>query len=346
MASAAAAAGEGAGEGAGGDAATMSSALSERLALSHGLQMPAVGLGTYEMSGRTCERAVISAIQAWYRLVDTASMYGNERQVGAAVARSGVPRGELFISSKLYPTAGYQQTLDACARTLEQLGTPYLDLYLVHWPGGGAKARADVWRAMEELLASGKVRSIGVSNYMQRHIQEILDEPSFRHCPHVNQCELHPFCQWKELRSFCKSHGCQFMGYMPFGAHRLLPLCIACSVSCVVGLAARHHTANHTTCQPHYMIGGEGAPLLRQKVVREAAAAASACNSREVSEAQLLVKFVRSVGAVAIPRSRDAAHQAQNADVGLGVQLPPELMLTLEALEANKHYDWDPTDVP
>ena len=108
---------------------------------------------------------------------------------------------------------------------------------------------------------------------------------------------------------------------------------------------ARHHTTNHTAYTP-YIIGGEGAPLLREKVVREAAAAASAFSSREVTEAQLLVKFVRSVGAVAIPRSCDVAHQAQNADVGLDVQLPPELIPTLEALEANRHYDWDPTDVP
>ena len=126
--------------------------------------------------------------------------------------KSGVPREQLFISSKLYPTGGYESTLAACAASLERLGMDYLDLYLIHWPGGGSAKRKESWRAMEELLASGKVRAIGVSNYMQPHIQEIIDDAALSVVPHVNQCELHPQCQWTELRGFCADNNVQFMG--------------------------------------------------------------------------------------------------------------------------------------
>ena len=126
--------------------------------------------------------------------------------------KSGVPREQLFISSKLYPAGGYESTLAACAASLERLGMEYLDLYLIHWPGGGSAKRKESWRAMEELLAAGKVRSIGVSNYMQPHIQEIIDDAALSVVPHVNQCELHLQCQWTELRGFCAGNNVQFMG--------------------------------------------------------------------------------------------------------------------------------------
>ena len=158
------------------------------------------------------------------------------------------------MSSKVYPTGGYDSTLAAFDASLSRLGLDYLDLYIIHWPGGGPEKRKESWRAMEELLAAKRVRAIGVSNYLQQHIQEILDEPSFEHAPHINQCELHPQCQWQELRAFCSANGVQFMGYMPFG--------------------------------------GQGAPLLRDRGIAAAAKATAESAGRQVTAAQLLVHFV------------------------------------------------------
>lgn len=145
--------------------------------------------------------------------------YGNEEAVGSAITASGVARDKLFVSSKVYPTGGYDRTIAAFDASLSRLGLDYLDLYIIHWPGGGPDKRKGSWRAMEELLATKRVRAIGVSNYLQEHIQEILDEPSFNHVPHINQCELHPQCQWQELRAFCSANGVQFMGYSALAYH-------------------------------------------------------------------------------------------------------------------------------
>jgi 2,5-diketo-D-gluconate reductase A len=272
--------------------------------------MPALGFGTYQISGKTCEGAVLSAIQQGYRLIDTADMYGNEKAVGAAIKKSGVPREQLFVSSKVYPTGGYDATLAAFDASLSRLGFEYLDLYIIHWPGGGPENRKESWRAMEEILASKRARSIGVSNYLARHIQEILDEPSFQHAPHINQCELHPQCQWQELRAFCVLNKVQFMGYMPFG--------------------------------------GDGAPLLRDKGIKAAAAAVAEGAGRPVTEAQLLVHFVKDIcGAVAIPRSTKPERQLENAGLdGVTAATNDEVMEALAAMDADEHYDWDPNDVP
>ncbi len=145
--------------------------------------------------------------------------YGNEEAVGSAITASGVARDKLFVSSKVYPTGGYDRTIAAFDASLSRLGLDYLDLYIIHWPGGGPDKRKGSWRAMEELLATKRVRAIGVSNYLQEHIQEILDEPSVNHVPHINQCELHPQCQWQELRAFCSANGVQFMGYSALANH-------------------------------------------------------------------------------------------------------------------------------
>ena len=191
--------------------------------------------------------------------------------------------------------------------SLGKLGFDYLDLYIIHWPGGGPDKRKDSWRAMEELLESKRVRAIGVSNYLEQHIAEIIEDPALKHNPHINQCELHPECQWADLRGFCAANGVQFMGYMPFG--------------------------------------GQGAPLLREGAIKAAAEAASASSGRAVTPAQLLVKFVRHSGAVAIPRSTDAGRQIENVALD-GLELSPEVMETLAGMEADEHYDWDPNGVP
>ena len=217
-------------------------------------------------------------------------------------------RDKIFVSSKVYPTDGYESTLAAFEATLSRLGLDYLDLYIIHWPGGGAEKRKGSWRAMEELLAAKRVKAIGVSNYLQEHIQEILDDPSFEHAPHVNQCELHPQCQWHKLRAFCNANAVQFMGYMPFG--------------------------------------GQGAPLLRDRSIAAAAKAVAESAGRPVTAAQLLVHFVKDVmGAVAIPRSTKTERQLENVALD-GIAVSEDVLAALAALDDDVHYDWDPNGVP
>lgn len=186
------------------------------LRLRTGAMVPSIGCGTMFLRGSLCEKVVSTALSMGYRLVDTASMYGNEREVGDAIRRSGVPREELFVVSKVKPDdMGYDATLAACAKSRAELGLDYLDAYLVHAPGGSRQAparlnlplfvahaltalavlsprekRRQTWHAMEELLASGKCRAIGVSNYLQRHLREIENDPDLRTLPHLNQCEF------------------------------------------------------------------------------------------------------------------------------------------------------------
>uniref|UniRef100_A0A7S3PNN5 NADP-dependent oxidoreductase domain-containing protein n=1 Tax=Aplanochytrium stocchinoi TaxID=215587 RepID=A0A7S3PNN5_9STRA len=195
----------------------MPSALEDTVRLHNGVEMPAFGLGTYLNTGKSCASAVSNALEAGYRLIDTASMYGNEREIGEAIRDSNVPRDQIFIVSKYYPTKGYEDALASFERTRSKLGVEFLDLYLIHWPGGGRKSRLGTWKAFEELYKSGKVRAIGVSNYLEDHINEIQNDESLHIMPMVNQCEFHLRNQYCELKAFCKYRGIAFMSYMPFG---------------------------------------------------------------------------------------------------------------------------------
>lgn len=217
-----------------------------------GVALPQIGCGTMFLRGKLCEEAVGTALGLGYRLVDTASMYGNEKEVGAAIARSGVPRAELRVVSKLKPDdMGYDATLAACAESLAELGLSYLDVYLVHAPGGSRTKRLDTWRAMEVLLASGKCRAIGVSNYMQRHLRELENHASLSVTPHVIQSEFSPVCQQHELRAFCAERGIAWMAHTPFGGKgapllrdgRLQPACrqLGASPAQVVLGWCQHH---------------------------------------------------------------------------------------------------------
>ncbi len=168
--------------------------------LANGVKMPRLGLGTYKSAeGGDVEGSVAAALALGYRSIDTASLYGNESGIGRAIAVSGVPRSELFLTSKMWnDEQGYENTLAASERSLERLGTDYLDLYLVHWP---RETTHDTWRAMERLLGEGTVRAIGVCNHLQHHLEALLrvaDVP-----PMVNQYEFHPWLQQPGLREYC-----------------------------------------------------------------------------------------------------------------------------------------------
>ncbi len=184
-----------------------------KVKLNNGVKMPMIGLGTFQMrSGKETQQAVLTALKAGYRLIDTAQMYGNEEDVGIALKKSGIPREEVFITTKLWNSEhGYQKALDACEESLEKLGLPYVDLYLIHWPV--QKLRNETWKAMVTLLEEGKCRAIGISNYMIRHLEDLLAHTDT--VPAVNQVEFSPYLYLKDLLDFCRNHKIQLEAYSP-----------------------------------------------------------------------------------------------------------------------------------
>jgi len=186
--------------------------------LNNGVEMPLFGLGTYR-AGPGCgtEDAVIQALEAGYRLIDTASYYRNEREIGAAIKRSGVPRDEIFVTTKLWnDDHGFESTIGACRRSMAELDLEYLDQYLIHWPVSAS--RIESWRAMEALLAQGLCRSVGVSNYNVGHLEELLAKAEL--CPAVNQVEFHVFLFQEELLECCRANGIVLVAFSPLARTR------------------------------------------------------------------------------------------------------------------------------
>lgn len=188
----------------------------EHRILNNGVEMPVLGFGVYQVGETVCEQCVRDAIAAGYRSIDTASAYLNERAVGRAIRRSGVPREELFITTKLWvQDAGYESTKRAFAKSLERLQLNYLDLYLIHQPFGDVYGS---WRAMEELYREGAVRAIGVSNFQPDRLVDLILHNEV--VPAVNQVETHPFCQQAEAAAVMASEGVQIESWAPFAEWR------------------------------------------------------------------------------------------------------------------------------
>ena len=188
----------------------------EHRILNNGVEMPVLGFGVYQVEETVCEQCVCDAIAAGYRSIDTASAYLNERAVGRAIRRSGVPREELFITTKLWvQDAGYESTKRAFAKSLERLQLDYLDLYLIHQPFGDVYGS---WRAMEELYREGAVRAIGVSNFQPDRLVDLILHNEV--VPAVNQVETHPFCQQTEAAAVMASEGVQIESWAPFAEGR------------------------------------------------------------------------------------------------------------------------------
>ena len=184
--------------------------------LNNGVEMPVLGFGVYQVDEAICERCVSEALAAGYRSIDTAAAYMNERAVGRAVRRSGIPRGELFITTKLWvQDAGYESAKRAFAASLERLQLDYLDLYLIHQPFGDVYG---AWRAMEELYREGKVRAIGVSNFQPDRLVDLILHNEV--VPAVNQVETHPFCQQAEEAGIMARYGVQAEAWAPFAEGR------------------------------------------------------------------------------------------------------------------------------
>lgn len=176
--------------------------------------MPAIGFGTWQIPSLRTKQLVLAALEAGYRHIDTAEIYGNQIEVGEAIKESGIPRDEIFVTTKLWnDDQGFEKTLKACAKSMEKMKLDYLDLYLIHWPA--TKKRHESWRAMEKLVAEGTIMAAGVSNYTVEHIEQLLERSDFK--PAVNQVEFHPFIyeQQRELLEYCNKQGIVMEAYSP-----------------------------------------------------------------------------------------------------------------------------------
>ena len=212
----------------------------ENIKMNNGVEIPCIGYGTYKVSvDKDGVQVVKDAIEAGYRLLDTAAMYNNEEEVGKAIIESGIPRKDIFLTSKVAnPDRGYDSTLRAFDRSLRLLEVDYLDLYLIHWPADKArfadwkKINSDTWRALERLLNEGRVKAIGVSNFMPEHLDALVE--TARELPMVNQIEFHPGWMQPEVLEWCRRNNVVVEGWSPLGRTRVLedPL--------LVGIARRY----------------------------------------------------------------------------------------------------------
>jgi 2,5-diketo-D-gluconate reductase A len=188
----------------------------QEISLNDGNRMPRIGFGVWQISDRQAETVVGSAIEAGFRHIDTAQAYGNEGGVGRAVRSAKVPRETLFVTSKLRGRdMGHDPALRSFDASFERLGLGYLDLFLIHWPMPAHDRYVQTWQALIELQASGRVRSIGVSNFTARHIDRLILETGV--VPAVNQLEVHPFFQQNDIRDHHRSHGIVIQSYSPLG---------------------------------------------------------------------------------------------------------------------------------
>ncbi len=200
--------------------------------LNNGVQMPWLGLGVYKASpGKETEQAVRWALEIGYRHIDTAAMYQNESDVGRAIRASGMPREQIFVTTKVWNAdQGYSSTLEAYDRSRRNLGLDVIDLYLIHWPVKGRTH--DTWRALEKLLADGSVRAIGVSNFLAHHLEDLRASATVT--PAVNQVEFHPFLVQDDLLAFDARAGIQHEAWSPLMRGRCLDAPV------IVEIAKRH----------------------------------------------------------------------------------------------------------
>ncbi|MDR2809214.1 MAG: aldo/keto reductase [Tannerellaceae bacterium] len=199
--------------------------LNETFKTNNGIEIPCIGFGTWQTpEGPLAVNAVKYAIKAGYRHIDTADIYQNEESVGQGIAQSGIKRSDLFITTKLWNSKrGYESTLKAFDQSLRKLKLEYVDLYLIHWPAnkaGWEKINADTWRAFETLYKDGRVRTIGVSNFLAHHIESLLHTAEI--LPSVDQIEFHPGYMQADTLAFCKAHHMIVEAWSPLGSGRLL----------------------------------------------------------------------------------------------------------------------------
>jgi len=201
--------------------------------LNNGIRMPQIGFGVFRIPDDQTERVVLEAIESGYRSIDTASLYGNEVGVGRAIAACGLPREELFVTTKLWnDDQGRERASAAFESSLNRLGLDHVDLYLIHWPKPSRDLYVQTWQALEKLYADGRVRAIGVSNFQMTHLDRIIAQTDVT--PAVNQIELHPSLQQEHLRRYDHEHAITTVAWSPLGQAESIK-------DPVIGAIARRH---------------------------------------------------------------------------------------------------------
>jgi 2,5-diketo-D-gluconate reductase A len=217
--------------------------------LHDGVEIPQLGFGVFQVPPDDTQEVVEEALAAGYRHVDTAAAYRNERGVGAAIAASGIPREEVFVTTKLWNSQqGHDSTLEAIGKSLGRLDMDYVDLYLIHWPAPAQDLYVETWRAFEEIREEGRARTIGVSNFRIEDLERLERETDTM--PTVNQVELHPRFQQSELRAWHRDHGIATEAWSPLGQGHLL------DEEAIVEIAERHgRTPAQTILRWHLQLG-------------------------------------------------------------------------------------------
>jgi 2,5-diketo-D-gluconate reductase A len=283
--------------------------MTDELVLNNGVPMPALGLGVFQSPPEETAAAVATALQVGYRLIDTAAAYGNERQVGEGLRRSGIDRGDVFLETKVWVSDyGYDQTLHAFEKATRKLGVEQLDLLILHQPATDRFDKTvDAYKALEKLLADGRVRSIGVSNFMRHHLSDLLERTEV--VPAVNQIELHPYFSQPDVRKADAEHGILTQAWSPIGGITFYP--------------------------------GWGEE--RKNVLQDPAIAAVAAEHGR-TPAQVMLRWQLQHGRSAIPKSTDPGRIAENFAV-FDFELSAEQLSRIDALDLGVRNGPDP-DVP
>ena len=295
----------------------MALAIDTRLALNDGQKIPQLGLGVWKIrSGPPCEAAVLAALEAGYRHIDTAAVYGNEESVGAAVRMSGIPREQIFVTTKLW-NSDHRKPERALDASLRKLRFDYVDLYLIHYP---VPERRQSWRALESLRQSGKARSIGVSNFTIRHLTELLESNGT--VPVVNQVEFHPYLYQRDLLQFCAAKGIVLEAYSPLtaGARLTDPKLIT---------IAKKYPAATQEFREKSPISSDNTPA----------------PPATKSPAQILIRWALQRGLVVIPKSSKRQRIWENADI-FDFELSDADMQLIDSFNENLRTCWDPTNAP
>jgi len=232
--------------------------------LHDGVEIPQLGFGVFQVPPEKTQEAVEEALEVGYRHIDTAAAYRNERGVGAAIAASGIPRGEIFVTTKLWNSAqGYESTLGAFQKSIDRLGIDYVDLYLIHWPVPTEGRALDTWRAFEKIHEEGGSRTIGVSNFRVEDLEQLEREAEV--LPTVNQIELHPHFPQAELRAWHAEHGIATESWSPLAQGNLL------ANETIAAVAARHdRTPAQAILRWHLQLGNVVIPKsVTPKRIRE-----------------------------------------------------------------------------
>jgi diketogulonate reductase-like aldo/keto reductase len=290
----------------------MATAKSPVFKLNNGIEMPALGLGVFNSAPETTIAAVRSAVANGYRLIDTAAAYKNEQQVGEGLRASGISREQIFVTTKLWMSDyGYDQTFHAFDRSLRKLGLDFLDLYLIHWPVPSAFDRTiSSYKAMIKLVAEGRVRAIGVSNFSPDHLDELIEQTG--HVPAVNQVELHPFLNQRELREANDKHGIITQAWSPIGG-----------VNRYGQKAKESNEVND--------------PLSHPTVARLA-------ERYGKTSAQIILRWQIELGNSPIPKSVRPERIAENIDI-FDFALTSEDVEAMNALDTGARGGWDPDQV-